>query len=75
MLAGRCFEPANLRERFRTGPPELRQAYRRLLLDGVVVAPNEIVITGSSTILERLAGGEPPSCAPELLSLLGSGVP
>lgn len=57
-----------MRERFRTGPPELRQAYMRLLLDRVEVNRDEIMLTGSNAILERLAANGASSNAPEVIS-------
>ena len=57
-----------MRERFRSGPPELRQAYMRLLLDSVVVGPGKISLTGSNAVLERLAANGASSSASEVLS-------
>ena len=57
------------------GPPELRQAYMKLLLEGVTVSHHEVRLEGSPAILEKLAqNGAPMSCA-EVLPLPGSGVP
>ena len=53
-----------LREKLYEGPPELRQAYARLLMDEVTVSDEEIRITGSKTVLARAATQEaelPPS--------------
>jgi site-specific DNA recombinase len=57
-----------MRERLRSGPPELRQAYMRLLLKSVEVGPDEIRLSGSNTILERLAAQGASSNAPEVIS-------
>jgi site-specific DNA recombinase len=57
-----------MRERFRSGPPDLRQAYMRLLLNSVVVDRDEITLSGSNAILERLAANGGSSNAPEVLS-------
>ncbi len=59
---------AQMRERLRTGPPELRQAYMRLLLNSVVVGPEEIRLSGSNAILERLAAQGASTSAPEVIS-------
>jgi len=57
------------------GPPELRQAYMKLLLEGVTVSHHEVRLEGSPAILEKLAqNGASMSCA-EVLPLPGSGVP
>ena len=60
---------AQMRERFRSGPPELRQAYMRLLLEKVEVGSGIIVLNGSNTVLERLATNGTSFSAPEVLAL------
>jgi hypothetical protein len=45
----------NMRERIRGGPPDLRQAYMRLLLSRIEIDRAEIRVRGSKTALERLA--------------------
>jgi site-specific DNA recombinase len=57
-----------MRERLRSGPPDLRQAYMRLLLNSVVVGPDEISLSGSNAVLERLAAQGASSNAPEVIS-------
>jgi DNA invertase Pin-like site-specific DNA recombinase len=57
-----------MRERFRSGPPDLRQAYMRLLLNSVEVGPDAITLSGSNAILERLAANGASSNAPEVIS-------
>ena len=44
-----------MRKRLAEGPPELRQAYMRLLLEGVSVGHHEVRLEGSPAILEKLA--------------------
>jgi hypothetical protein len=44
-----------MRERLRDGPPDLRQAYMKLLLNRVEIDRGEIRVSGSKTALERLA--------------------
>ena len=57
-----------MQERFRSGPPELRQAYMRLLLNQVVVDREEITLSGSNAILERLAANGASASASEVIS-------
>jgi site-specific DNA recombinase len=57
-----------MRKRLAEGPQELRQAYMRLLLEGVTVGHREVRLEGSPAILEKLAqNGASQSCA-EVLS-------
>lgn len=57
-----------MRKRLAEGPPELRQAYMKLLLEGVTVSNHEVRLEGSPAILEKLAqNGASKSCA-EVLS-------
>ncbi len=57
-----------MRKRLAEGPPELRQAYMKLLLEGVTVSHDEVRLEGSPAILEKLAqNGAAKSCA-EVLS-------
>lgn len=55
---------ALLREKLHNGPPELRQAYARLVMREVSVSDKEIRITGSKAVLARAAtlglGETPP---------------
>jgi site-specific DNA recombinase len=57
-----------MRERLRSGPPDLRQAYMRLLLKSVEVGPEEVRLSGSNAVLERLAAQGASSNAPEVIS-------
>ncbi|WP_281196611.1 recombinase family protein, partial [Paramagnetospirillum marisnigri] len=59
---------AQMRERLRTGPPELRQAYMRLLLNSVVVGAEEICLSGSNAVLERLAAQGVSASASEVIT-------
>jgi site-specific DNA recombinase len=57
-----------MRKRLAEGPPELRQAYMKLLLEGVIVSHHEVRLEGSPAVLEKLAqNGASKSCA-EVLS-------
>ena len=57
-----------MRKRLAEGPQELRQAYMRLLLEGVTVGHHEVRLEGSPAVLEKLArNGAAKSCA-EVLS-------
>ena len=57
-----------MRERFRSGPSDLRQAYMRLLLECVEVGKNTVSVSGSNAVLERLATNGSSSLASEVLS-------
>ena len=57
-----------MRKRLAEGPQELRQAYMRLLLEGVTIGHHEVRLEGSPAVLEKLArNGASKSCA-EVLS-------
>lgn len=57
-----------MRKRLAEGPTALRQAYMKLLLEGVTVGHHEVRLEGSSAVLEKLArNGASKSCA-EVLS-------
>ena len=58
----------DMRERLRTGPVELRQAYLRLVLKSVLVGADFVTLTGSNGILERLAINGASASVPEVLS-------
>ena len=64
-----------LREKLRYGPPELRQAYARLVMDDVSVTDEEIRISGSKSVLARCAAADAMPAAPAVLSLFRSGAP
>jgi site-specific DNA recombinase len=57
-----------MRKRLADGPPQLRQAYMRLILQSVTVGANEIRLEGPPAALERLAQNGPSSSLPEVLS-------
>jgi site-specific DNA recombinase len=59
-----------LRDKLFEGPPELRQAYARLLLSEVAVTSSEIKITGSKSVLARCASTELDEVAPVVLSFV-----
>jgi site-specific DNA recombinase len=59
-----------LREKLRHGPPELRQAYARLVMDEVSVSDEEIRISGSKSILARCAAASEMPAAPAVLSFV-----
>ena len=59
-----------LRDKLFEGPPELRQAYARLLLSEVAVTSSEIKITGSKSVLARCASTELDEAAPVVLSFV-----
>ena len=59
-----------LREKLHNGPPDLRQAYARLLLSEVRVRPHEIRISGSKAVLARSAAGGADKTAPAVLSFV-----
>jgi hypothetical protein len=60
-----------MRKRLAEGPPELRQAYMRLLLENVTVDYDNIRLEGSPVIREKLASR---GCQSRLSSLFCSGV-
>jgi site-specific DNA recombinase len=59
-----------LRDKLFEGPPELRQAYARLLLSEVAVTREEIMIIGSKSALARCASTELGDAAPAVLSFV-----
>jgi DNA invertase Pin-like site-specific DNA recombinase len=61
---------ALLKEKLSFGPPELRQAYARLVMDEVAVSDQEIRISGSKSILARCANTDPGVSTPAVLSFV-----
>ncbi len=59
-----------MRRRLAEGPPDLRQAYMRLLLDTVTVDHHSIRLDGSPAILEKLASRGLSKSSPEVLSFV-----
>ena len=59
-----------MRKRLAEGPPELRQAYMRLLLENVTVDYDSIRLEGSPVILEKLASRGLSKSSPEVLSFV-----
>ncbi len=59
-----------LRDKLRRGPPELRQAYARLVMDEVRVSDEEIRISGSKSVLARCAAANEMPSAPAALSFV-----
>jgi len=59
-----------LREKLHSGPPDLRQAYARLLLNEVRVDDREIRISGSKAMLARTAAGGVAKTTPAVLSFV-----
>jgi hypothetical protein len=57
-----------MKKRLAVGPPELRQAYMRLILDTVTVDHHEIHLEGRPAILKRLAQTGEINALPEVLS-------
>ena len=57
-----------MRRRLADAPPELRQAYMRLLLENVTVDHHSIRLEGSPAILEKLASRGLSKSSPEVLS-------
>ena len=64
-----------LRDKLYDGPPELRQAYARLLLQEVAVTGQEIRISGSKAVLARCASTDVGDAASGVLLLFGNGAP
>jgi hypothetical protein len=58
-----------MRRRLAEGPPELRQAYMRLLLEAVTV-DHHTVMEGSPAVLEKLASRGLSKSSPEVLSFV-----
>ena len=56
--------------RLAEGPPELRQAYMKLLLEAVTVDHHSFRLEGSPAILEKLASRGPSKSSPEVLSFV-----
>ncbi len=59
-----------LREKLCHGPPELRQAYARLVMDEVSVSDEEIRISGSKSVLARCAAADEIPVVPAVLSFV-----
>ena len=59
-----------LRDKLHSGPPDLRQAYVRLLLNEVCVQPHEIRISGSKAVLARSAAEGVAKTTPAVLSFV-----
>ena len=59
-----------LHDRLHNGSPEFRQAYAGLLMDEVRVTSDEIRISGSKSLLARLAASQSNLDSPEVLSFV-----
>ena len=59
-----------LRDKLHHGPPEIRQAYARLLMDEVKVNDTEIRISGSKTVLAKCATQAMDVPTPAVLSFV-----
>ena len=59
-----------MRRRLADGPPELRQAYMRLLLEHVTVDHHSVRLEGSPAVLEKLANWGLPNAPPQVLSFV-----
>ena len=59
-----------LRDELQSGPPDLRQAYARLLLSEVRVDDREIRISGSKAVLAKSAAGGVAKTTPAVLSFV-----
>ncbi len=59
-----------LRDKLDHGPPELRQAYTRLVMHEVIVTEEEIRISGSKATLPRCAAKDEIPVAPAVLSFV-----
>jgi len=59
-----------VRDKLHHGPPELRQAYARLVMDEVNVSDEEIRISGSKAALVRCAAADQMSAAPAVLTFV-----
>ena len=57
-----------LRDKVHHGPPKLRQAYSRLLMDEISVSEEEIRISGSKPVLARVASDGADMPTPAVLS-------
>jgi len=61
---------AAMRKRLAEGPPELRQAYMRLLLVSVTVDRQTVRLEGSPAVVERLAQTGVSDLCPDVLYLV-----
>jgi site-specific DNA recombinase len=59
-----------MRHRLAEGPPELRQAYMKLLLEAVTVDHHTVRLEGSPAVLEKLASRGLSKSSPEVLSFV-----
>ncbi len=59
-----------MRRRLAEGPPNLRQAYMKLLLDNVTFDHHSVRLEGSPIVLEKLASRGPSNSSPEVLSFV-----
>jgi site-specific DNA recombinase len=59
-----------LRDKLHNGPPELKRAYARLLMDEVRVTDEEIRISGSKAVLARAASDGMEQATPAVLSFV-----
>lgn len=57
-----------MRKRLTKGPPQLRQAYMRLILESVTMDHQAVRLEGSPDILEKLALNGPSDACAEVLS-------
>lgn len=59
-----------MRHRLAEEPPDLHQAYMKLLLDSVTVDHHSIRLEGSPVVLEKLASRGLSKSSPEVLSFV-----
>jgi len=57
-----------MQKRLAEGPPELRQAYMRLILDSVTIDHNDVRLEGLPVVLEKLSQTGASKSLPEVLS-------
>jgi site-specific DNA recombinase len=57
-----------MQKRLAEGPPELRQAYMRLILDSVTIDHHDVRLEGPPVVLEKLSQTGAPKSLPEVLS-------
>ena len=57
-----------MQKRLAEGPPELRQAYMRLILDSVIIDHNDVRLEGPPVVLEKLSQTGASKSLPEVLS-------
>ena len=57
-----------MQKRLAEGPPELRQACMRLILDSVTVDHHDVRLEGPSVVLEKLTQTGASKALPEVLS-------